>query len=526
LTRTATAPPRRLGEAQAVPLWARPGFVAAAILTYLVVHFAVRMAMLPTLGIDDAEQALFAQEFAWSYRNQAPPLFTWELIALGKLFGVNILTISLIRYTLLGIVFGFAYATARRLIHDPRFSALAVYSFAAIYMFAFYSHHDLTHTTMMSAMLAVGWYVFLRLADSPRLGWYLALGAVFGLGLLGKWSYVMFAAALPLACLVVPAYRPLVLTWKVVPAALLSAALILPTLLAAFLVGGHPESTMLGVLVGENETYLRRVAEGVLRLAGSALVYPQPLLPLAILAFALPLWRGLRSPDPALRDPTRPALTLLAWTMAISLALHLVLVFGFGAREFYERLMQPPLFILPIALFIVIDRGKPSKRTVDVYALLIVALVGVALAARIAIFLLGADHCSACRDMAPFRSLAADLRQEGFSGGGTIVVDSFHIGGNMRVEFPDARIIDAVYPARIWPAPRGSSQCLLLWQERDPERTAGAKALLGSYLPNELHAPPNAPHREGVVSELMFGSGTRQYRLGFALYDSPEGDCR
>jgi 4-amino-4-deoxy-L-arabinose transferase-like glycosyltransferase len=92
---------------------------------------------------------------------------------------------------------------------------LSVYSFAAIYVFAYYSHHDLTHTTALAAMAALAWYVFVRLTEAPTLGWYLALGAVFGLGLLGKWNFVMLAAALPLACLVRPGFRSLVLTWKI-----------------------------------------------------------------------------------------------------------------------------------------------------------------------------------------------------------------------------------------------------------------------------------------------------------------------
>ena len=69
-----------------------------------------------------------------------------------------------------------------------------------------------------------------------------------------------------------------------------------------------------------------------------------------------------------------------------------------------------------------------------------------ALAARIVVYLIGADYCGSCRNMVPFERLAGDLRAAGFSGMGTIVANGFHIGGNMRVEFPDARIIDAGYP--------------------------------------------------------------------------------
>lgn len=510
--------------AATTPFWARPKFVLAAILLYLLVHFAVRLAMAHTLGIDDAEQALFAQDFAWSYRAQAPPLFTWILIALGKVLGVSILAISIIRYALLAVTFGFAYATARRLIRDPRLSALAVYSFAAIYIFAFYSHHDLTHTAMMTAMLAVSWYVFVRLVETPTLGWYLALGAAFGLGLLGKWNFVMFAVALPLACLLYPAYRPLILNWRIAPAALVCAAIALPTAIAT-LHGPKDIDTPHSVLIGGgDESYVRLVVEGTLRLITSALAYPQPLVILAALTLGFPFLRGLRS-TPASKPlaQARPDAAFIAVVMAISLALHFALVLGFGAREFHERLMQPALFILPVWLFMVIERGGPSQRAVNVFAFIVALLVPLALMARIVVYQIGADYCGSCRNMVPFDTLAGDLRTAGFSGAGTIVADGFHIGGNMRVEFPNARVIDASYPPSVWPRPAGDGQCLLLWQVRDDR--PDIEAWLQSYVGGELGGAVDAPHRGGVASAPMFHSA-RQYRLGYRLYDGPNGDCR
>jgi 4-amino-4-deoxy-L-arabinose transferase-like glycosyltransferase len=509
------------------PVWARPLFVFCAIAIYLAVHFAVRMAMWHTLGVDDAEQALFAQEFAWSYRNSAPPLFTWLLLGLGQAMGVNIVSISVIRYALLAIIYVFTYLTARRLIADPRLAALSLYSFAAIYVFAYYSHHDLTHTTTLAAMLALAWYVFVRLAQSPRLAWYLALGAVSGLGMLGKWNFVMLAAALPLACLARREYRPLVLTWKVLPAIILCALVVLPTAAAVLLTGTPDKDTFRSVLVGDQAPYMARVAEGTWRLVRSAILYPEPLLVLVVLVFAPPLWRGFRAPAPSGNAAPRPDLAFLGWTMAISLALHLVLVLGFGARIFSERLMQPPLLILPIALFMLIERGKPTARAVNVFALILALVVGGTLAARSVVYLRGADHCGSCRAMMPVEALTSQLRDAGFSGSGTILVDGFHIGGNMRVAFPAARVMDVGFPPSTWPAPRGSGQCLLLWNDRgDPVRSDAAKAYVLSYLPRQLGGNADAPHRDGVASALMFGSETREYRLGYRLYDDSVGDCR
>jgi hypothetical protein len=428
---------------------------------------------------------------------------------------------------LLGITFGFAYGTARRLIEDPRLSALCCYSFAAIYMLAFYSHHDLTHTTMMTAMLAVAWYVFVRLAAMPHIDWYLTLGGVFGLGLLGKWNFVMFAAALPLTCLLMPAYRPLVLTWKIVPTAGICALIVLPTFVAVLREGTPDLDTLRSVLVGENGPYAARVTEGTARLVLSALAYPQPLLALAALVFALPLWRGLRSSARTVLDSKRPDVVFLVSTMAVSVALHLALVLVLGARQFHERLMQPPLFILPMALFMLVERGRPSVRAVNLFALMLGALVAATLAARITVYLIGADYCGSCRNMVPFRALAGDLRDAGFSGLGTIIADGFHTGGNMRVAFPEARVVDAAFPPSTWPAPKGEGQCMLVWQAReDPGYSEGARRYLESYLAEELSGDVSAPHEDGVASSLMFGSDTRAYRLGYRLYEGSIGDCR
>ena len=114
------------------PSWARPRQVALLIVGYLLVHLAVRLWMGLMLGVDDAEQMLFAQHWLWNYRFRAPPLFTWMLVAASSVTDIGMVAISLIRYALLAMIFGLTYLTARRLISDARLAALATFSFAAM----------------------------------------------------------------------------------------------------------------------------------------------------------------------------------------------------------------------------------------------------------------------------------------------------------------------------------------------------------------------------------------------------------
>ena len=513
------------------PFWAKPRFVALVIIAWLAVNFAVRMAMWPTLGLDDSEQALFAQHFAWSYRYRAPPLFTWLLLALGSSMGPSIGAISLVRYAFLAVTLAFTYLAARRLIRDPRLQALSVYSFGSIYLFAYYSHHDLTHTTALSAALAASWYVFLRLAASPTLGWYLLLGSAFGLGMLGKWNFAMFPPALSLACLLDARTRGLVLTWKLVPALIACAVIVLPAAIAAVELGPAHGEDIRSVLGGDAGPFVARFARGMGRLAASILLYPQPLLLVLLATLGFPFRRGVQREN-GLTPPAAAPMSIidarfLARTMAIAIALHILLVVLLGATDFSERLMQPALLIMPVWMFMVVDRGRLSPRELNRIALIFALFSLAFLAARAVVYVRGADGCGACRAMVPFADLAAGLRSEGYSGGGTIIAEDWHIGGNLRAPFPNARIIDPDYPPAAWPAASGRGPCLLVWrQQEDLGETEEARAKLEKYLSGQLGGAIDAPHRDGQVSAPMFHSAKRRYALRYRLFDGPVGECR
>jgi 4-amino-4-deoxy-L-arabinose transferase-like glycosyltransferase len=566
------------------PAWAQPRNVGLIIGAYLIVHFAVRLWMGPTLGLDDAEQALFAQHWLLNYRFRAPPLFTWVLTGASSVINPGVLVISVIRYALLAMFAAFTYLTARRLIRDPRLAALAAFSFTAVYVFGYYSHHDLTHTTVLSTFLAAAWYAFVRLAERPTLGWYLALGLSFGLGMLGKWNFVIFALALTLASLVHPAYRPLVLTWKIVPAALVTAAIVVPSALWALHVGPAPGDSIGSLLGRDEQRFFHALMRGTLGLAKAVLLYPQPFLVMFLVAFGAAAWRGSRvqsaltgrswierqqagvpsplvgegqgggdsrtinvgvppTPNPSpqggggggpRRDSTsRHALVegpvldtpFVGLTIALAVGLHWLLVPLAGATSFDERLMQPALLILPIYLFMLVERGI-EPRAIRRYAIAVIAVAAIALGVRVGIHAAGADYCrGACRAFAPFEELAAGLRKAGFAGTGTIVVPDFHIGGNLRVQFPHARIVEIGYPARAWPKPAGQGQCLAVWVGGG-EASQRMHGQIDRYLAHELRVPADAARREGTVTAPMLGSTARTYQLAHTLYDAPQGDCR
>ena len=86
-------------------LLSQPRNVILLISLYLLLHFILRVSFGPVLGLDDAEQALFAQQWALSYRFEQPPLFTWLLYPTFAITGVNYFALNFWRYFWLGIIF-------------------------------------------------------------------------------------------------------------------------------------------------------------------------------------------------------------------------------------------------------------------------------------------------------------------------------------------------------------------------------------------------------------------------------------
>ncbi len=520
------------------PFWARPRFVLSAILAYLAAHFAIRLAMGPGLGVDDAEQALFAQHYAWAYRYRAPPLFTWWLTTLSQVMPVGALALALLRYTLLGILYGFIYLTARRLLTDARLAALSVYSFAAIGTFAEGVHQNLTHSTTLAALIAITWYIFVRLAANPALKWYLALGVAFGLGVLAKWNFVIFAAALPLACLLRGNSRGLVWTWKTIAAGMIAALIVLPTFVATLQMGPPPGEDVQSVFDAAAGPGLAAIAEGTLKLVETTITYALPLLPIVLIVFAAPLWRSLHgywAAAPTQSDSAttsaaiyRPDAMLVGATIAIGLALLWGFVLVLGATEFKVRYVYPVLLILPVWLVMVIAPGRPSHRAVSLFAIILAAATLFVIGKRVGT-ITGAVDCDLCMEMQPYPELAAQLRQAGYNGGGTILATDT-IAGNLRGVFPQARIIDPNYRRTRWPPAAGpesveQAACLFVWQA-NPESPAAPPEGFTSYLADRLAGAPDAAHESGIVSAARLPPADGTLHLRYRHYAEPNGDCR
>ncbi|MGI9491231.1 MAG: ArnT family glycosyltransferase [Geminicoccaceae bacterium] len=502
--------------------------IFSLIALYLGLHFVLRLLLSPTLGIDDAEQILFAQQWAFGYRFRQPPLFTWLLFPVVQWLGPSVLAVSIIRYVLLAATYGFLYLAALRWIDDRRLAALSVFSFSLIYVFAYFAHHDLTHTTALGAMIAASLFVFTKLSEERKTHHYLLLGVCFGLGMLAKWNFVMLAAGLPLTCLLLPDYRSLVWHWKSLLTIAAVVLIVSPTALWMFDHGQTASGVSSDILSGiDDPSGIEVMFRGGAAMLTSLALFPMPFLLIFLALFGRTLVHHGR--EMLAQQATGSATGFLGWLMLVILGLHVLLILMFGAVNFTERWMHPALMVLPIYLFARLSPCRPSGKAISFYLGVIAIFVAVAIGARLYRYAEGADECGKCREFAPFAALAADLRAAGFESG-TIVADGMHIGGNLRVAFPESRIIDPAFPLVLWPSgddldDGAEGMCLLVWRDDRPDATARREAML-RFASDQLNVPASFDRESGRAEAMLLRSSKRRYGLGFELIRENRGGCR
>lgn len=386
---------------------------------YLFASALARYITSPTLDLDQAEQSLLSQQFAWGYSEQ-PPLYTWLVQLMFSLTGPAAWALFALKAAVLWLTAAALIVAAAGAGLPAARQRVILVGLALIPQYIWESQRDVTHSTLATALAAVTLALLLQVRRQPSRGGLLALGLALAAGLLSKYNFALLLPAVLLALHgPAPGRVPLVQGWPWLLGLLLLAG---PHAWWAFT---HPELQ----------------ARGVAKLAAGegALWSALGTTALNALAFATPLWLlalGTTGPgdSPATRILDREAKWLLV-VLAITVALLVILG---STRGFKDRWFQP--LLIWIALWYACRArvtGRVWRWTVIVTAVLALT-VSAALVARVAA---ARALNEALRPNLPYAKLAAAM-------GGTlaqppevILAERKLLGGNLRMHWPDARVI-------------------------------------------------------------------------------------
>ena len=478
---------------------------------YVGAHVGLRLALSRVVAIDDAREALFSQTFQVGYLPRQPPLYNWLAWAGVRVLGVSAAALIVCRYLTLGVAYLFLYLSAVRVLGSRRLALLAAFSLLLMGPFNWDVHEELTHSLAALAAAAATFYAMLRVERSGHPLAYVGLGTALAAGFLAKFSYGFFAGSLFLAALSTPAYRRRVLSPRIALALVTAIVLCVPYALWFI----HRELSIVHMFVEEVRPesavgYLGGVARGFGHLGRMLGIY---LMPFA-LVFPIVFWRAW----PRRSGDGGEARRLVGNLLLIELGL-VVLGIVAGSLTFLKfRWLMPAFCLVPLLAFAWIDRTALDRRMMRRYA--------VALAIAEAVVILGlslnvfrGDALGApTRLNAPYDLVARTLAEAGFARG-TIAAGDGPLAGNLRLHFPDSRVVRLTNPDYMPPG-TGDGQCLVVWEE-----PLGNPSALLAWVRTSLEADVEGePVRS--VSVRFHHARARPLRVGYVLLPGGRGTCR
>jgi 4-amino-4-deoxy-L-arabinose transferase-like glycosyltransferase len=471
----------------------------------VLVLFLIRALAFPGTGGDDGEQIIFAQYLAAGYFPRNPPLFAWLTIAAQYVFGVSVMAVASVKFLAIWGTSAVLFACGQRLYGDDAAAALAALTPLGAFLVFWDGVTGLSNSILVMLPCALTFYAFLRLYETPRAGWYLALGIFAGLGFLSKYGYGIFLASLLGAAAFDRTGRARIFRAESLIALAAAAAILAPYVLwflGKWSVTMAKESTV-GLLPGLGF------------LASAAIGASTPLWLLLPLFFPQAFRRVAGPPGDAgaLRR-------ILGRHLLAALALFAVVgaVSGLKARGYYMSV----LVLLPLYVFARVR--APDWRT-DAAALYAVVIAAIPMGAAVALAgqaLLEPLWCRKCERQLPYDAWSRHLRTAGFTQG-TIVADwwPYPLDGNFKVRFPQARVVTVKHPYAIPPAAETPGACLLVWgaRQRGPTVIAFANERLGAGI--SVDTPVRA-----YAASIRFTDDRHIVLLYYLLVKDGAGSCR
>jgi 4-amino-4-deoxy-L-arabinose transferase-like glycosyltransferase len=480
-------------------------------------HILIRLLISNGAELDEAEQLLLSQAFAIGYTDQ-PPLYTWLLRIVQAFLGVNILSLAVLKNLLLFGTYLGLFGAARLVLKNIQLALLTSVSLWLIPQIAWESYRDLTHSVLVTSISAGFLAVTLALVRTGRTWHYLVLGLLLGLGALSKHSFLFFAVALLGATLLHRDMRRRLRDRRMLLAIGLAGLAVLPHFLW---LSGHlhlESSPAIGKLARQGSLpSAAAIAAGLLKLLWASISFLTPFWLVCLVVFPMAVWR--RGTDAT--ESRRYRELLEHYFLLLGGLLGAAVVF-FGVTHFKDRWMQPFLFLTPLYVFVRVQGGGVTPDRLRVYARLLAACGLLFLGAPLAQAWVGPWFGMYSRLHVPFDALASQLQALGFRQG-MIVAENTFLGGNLRLTFPQTRVITPEVTIGLRVDPREGGQCLVVW---DGAGGQGVPEPLQRVLARTLGADIPAGRAPGYVEAPLKRSSERRFRLGVMLFPAGFGDCR
>ncbi|WP_433760249.1 glycosyltransferase family 39 protein [Brucella anthropi] len=388
-------------------------------------------------GLDDAEQLANIGYLDWGYGGSQPPLYTWITNLVASVLGTSMLTLQIVKFSILASLFLSVYGAMRLLGFSRIVASAGMLGLFLIPQIGWESQRALTHSVAGTAgcgwaFLAFAWHMRRRSVVSAA-----ALGIAMAAAILGKFNASFFLIMLIMTGLLIPEYRRILLSKLSFVTILAFAICFGPTALWMF---AHKSSVMARASkfeIGASGNVFFDRLMGVESLIEAAFLFS--ILALAIAGIiALIHWQKKTAPSVPLTTGEK----FLRLLILVGLVIVLVGVIATGANNVKDRWLQPVLFLTPALMASLFARYRTGNRALIDFA--VVSAVVALIVPPVLSYYLTYGSSSPPYGQLDYRHFYEEVQAKGpFK---TILTDNAQIPGNFRLFDSSLRVVHPETP--------------------------------------------------------------------------------
>ena len=424
---------------------------------YILIHLALRVYFSQTLQVDDAEQIRFSQDLLLGYPIPQPPMYSWLSWIMFQIFGTGLLALTLLKYAIISLTFWFTWLVSGQLFQHLQTRYIATFSYLLMPSFAWHMHQGFTHTIMLSFGIVLSIHALLSLKDNPSTKNYIYLGLAFGIGLMGKYSFLLFMVPILISALSINSYRKTILSPKILLAIGVFVLMIGPH---AYWLSQHYQEIFSSIdqklQVTSDNTLIDRF-KSAWQFSTAAIAFVVPFA----LVFLINSWRRLFNTDKQLtKQDNILLLNRFYWVIIISV---IVLALFVSMPHFKVRWFHPLMMIFPLWMMIRIERQELlSKSITRWFSAILIIFTFLILSIRLLQVTIGPNLGNYGRLNIPIHGTLNKL-DNSLLDSSTLKTNDAFLGAHLLSKYPNSTVF--INNKRY--GDLKLSQCLWLWDDDD-----------------------------------------------------------
>jgi 4-amino-4-deoxy-L-arabinose transferase-like glycosyltransferase len=428
---------------------------------YIIIHLIIRLSFSQTMQVDDAEQIRHAQELLLGHPIPQPPMYSWLSWIMFQIFGTGLLALTVLKYMVISLTFWLTWLVSGQLFQHLQTRYIATFSYLLMPSFAWHMHQGFTHTILLGFGIILTLHALLSLKENNSIRNYLYFGLALGIGLMAKYSFLLFMIPLLLSAISIASFRKVLIDQK---ALLTIGVFILIIGPHAYWLTQHYQEVFLSIdqkLKITNDNLLLNRIKSVGQFSGAALAFVIPFS----LIFFINSWKEIFNTD---KQFLKNGLSILLSRFYLIIIVSVILLAIFVSMPHFKvRWFHPLMMIFPLWMLTRIERKAPlSKSTMRWFTSIMIIFTVLILSIRIAQVTIGPELGQYGRLNRPIIE-TFDKLPKSFVKSSVIKTEDGFIGSHLLSHYQQHNIIigNRNFRKEYY---KDSTQCLWLWDDDTP----------------------------------------------------------